>query len=96
MDEIHEGRLNSDASADAERRAGTAMANPRVGRAVKSTAALVADAEVLLRQRRSRLRAERELEVLRAAFRVQHGYEAGASVKRTALIDALAESFGIG
>lgn len=67
----------------------------RVDRAVKSTAALVADAEELLRQRRARPRAELELEVLRAAFRTQRGYAAAPSMKRKALIDALAVSFGI-
>ena len=83
------------AALDAADRDETPKSSPRVRAAVKSTAERVEEAAAALAKLQAQLAEERELAVLRAAYAVQHGAEAKKSMKRTALIDALAESFGI-
>lgn len=80
---------------DAADRAETPKSSLRVRAAVKSTAERVEEAAAALARLEAQLAEERELAVLRAAYAVQHGAEAKKSMKRAALIDALAESFGI-
>ncbi|WP_298036783.1 hypothetical protein [uncultured Microbacterium sp.] len=80
---------------DVADRAEKPKASPRVRAAVKSTAERVKEAAAELAKLEAQLADERELAVLRAAYAVQHGVEAKKSMKRTALIDALAEKFGI-
>ncbi len=83
------------AALDAADRAEKPQDSPRVRAAVKSTAERVEEAAAALAKLEAQLADERELAVLRAAYAVQHGAEAKKSMKRTALIDALAESCGI-
>lgn len=83
------------AAREAADRDETPKGSPRVRAAVKSTAERVEEAAAALARLEAQLAEERELAVLRAAYAVQRGAEAKKSMKRTALIDALAESFGI-
>lgn len=83
------------AALDATDRDETAKSSPRVRAAVKSTAERVEEAAAALARLEAQLAEERELAVLRAAYAVQFGAEVKKSMKRIALIDALAESFGI-
>ena len=93
MNEIDYAAL--DAAERAENDEQRQKPSPRVRAAVKSTAERVEEAAAALEKLQAQLADERELAVLRAAYAVQHGAEAKKSMKRTALIDALAESFGI-
>lgn len=83
------------AALDTADRDQTPKSSPRARAAVKSTAERVEEAAAALARLEAQLAEERELAVLRAAYAAQHGAEAKKSMKRTALIDALAESFGI-
>ncbi len=93
MSEIDYAAL--DAAERAENDEQSPKPSPRVRAAVKSTAERVEEAAAALARLEAQLAEERELAVLRAAYAVQRGEEAKKSMKRTALIDALAESFGI-